>query len=114
MGVRAAIVLDPYDTASLCLLTSIYVEMEKGQRLLNACFSLRLGAALALALIGLALAATGNINIWLTPFYYALGYVFVIFNSLRLVRFGEDFSEVEEARRRIEAERPVKPERRMA
>jgi P-type E1-E2 ATPase len=75
--------------------------------------ALNIGASLALAVAGLALAATGNINIWLTPFYYALGYVFVIFNSLRLVRFGEDFSEVEEARRRVEASRPIKPERRL-
>ncbi|MHC5001901.1 MAG: heavy metal translocating P-type ATPase [Planctomycetota bacterium] len=70
-----------------------------------------IAAALALAIVGLALAATGNINIWLTPFYYILGYIFVIANSLRLVRFGEDFHEVEEARRRLEADRPMKPDR---
>ena len=70
-----------------------------------------IAASLILAVIGLALAATGNINIWLTPFYYALGYIFVIANSLRLVRFGEDFTEHEEARRRLEAGRIVKPVR---
>lgn len=70
-----------------------------------------IAASLILAIIGLALAATGNMNIWLTPFYYALGYVFVIANSLRLVRFGEDFTEAEEARRRLEASRVVKPTR---
>jgi heavy metal translocating P-type ATPase len=70
-----------------------------------------IGLALALALIGLALAATGNITLWLAPFLYALGYVLVIFNSLRLVRFGEEFTEAEEARRRLEASRPVKPVR---
>ncbi|MCP4796607.1 MAG: hypothetical protein GY885_10655, partial [Phycisphaeraceae bacterium] len=32
-------------------------------------------------------------------------YLFVILNSLRLVRFGEDFAEDEQARRRLEAER---------
>ena len=68
-----------------------------------------IGFSLMLAVIGLALAATGNITIWLAPFLYALGYVIVIFNSLRLVRFGEEFSEVETARRRMEAQRPVKP-----
>ncbi len=71
-----------------------------------------IAASLFLAVIGLALAATGQINIWITPFYYALGYLFVIFNSLRLVRFGEEYSEAEEARRRIAANRPVKPTRR--
>ena len=70
-----------------------------------------IAASLLLAIIGLALAATGNMNIWLTPFYYALGYVFVIANSLRLVRFGEDFTEAEEARRRLEAGRVTKPTR---
>jgi hypothetical protein len=37
--------------------------------------------------------------------------VFVIFNSLRLVRFGEEFSHVEEARRRQEASKVIKPTR---
>ncbi|MCZ6836134.1 MAG: cation-translocating P-type ATPase, partial [Planctomycetota bacterium] len=48
-----------------------------------------IAGSLILAIIGLALAATGNLNIWLTPIYYALGFVFVIANSLRLVRFVE-------------------------
>ena len=59
-----------------------------------------------------ALAATGQINIWVAPLLYALGYLAVIFNSMRLVRFGEEFTEIEEAKRRLEATRPVKPERR--
>ncbi|MBT8485079.1 MAG: HAD-IC family P-type ATPase, partial [Phycisphaerae bacterium] len=70
-----------------------------------------IGISLALAVLGLALAATGRINIWLAPFLYAAGYVIVIFNSLRLVRFGEEFTEAEDARRRREAARPVKPTR---
>jgi len=70
-----------------------------------------IGISLALAILGLALAATGHINIWLAPFLYAAGYVLVIFNSLRLVRFGEEFTEAEDARRRLEASRPVKPVR---
>ncbi len=70
---------------------------------------LNIAFSLALAVIGLALAATGKINIWLAPFLYAAGYVLVIFNSLRLVRFGEEFTEAEDARRRLEANRPVKP-----
>jgi heavy metal translocating P-type ATPase len=67
--------------------------------------------SLILALIGLALAATGYINIWAAPLLYIAGYVLVIANSLRLVRFGEGFTEAEQARRRMEANRAVKPSR---
>ncbi len=73
--------------------------------------SLNIIVSLLLALIGLALAATGNINIWFSPIYYSLGYIFVIANSLRLVRFGEDFTHAEEMRRRLEASKAVKPTR---
>ncbi len=64
-----------------------------------------IAASIVLAILGLALAATGNINIWVTPFYQAVAYLFVILNSLRLVRFGEDFAEDEQARRTMEVER---------
>jgi Cd2+/Zn2+-exporting ATPase len=73
-----------------------------------------IGASLLLAIVGLILAATGNINILLAPLLYALGFVVVIFNSMRLVRFGEEFTEAEQARLRREASRPVKPVRHAA
>jgi heavy metal translocating P-type ATPase len=73
-----------------------------------------IGASLLLAIVGLVLAATGRINIWAAPLLYALGFVVVIFNSMRLVRFGEEFSEQEQARLRQEASRPVKPSRHAA
>ena len=77
--------------------------------------SQNISMSLILAVVGLALAATGTIlNLWLAPSYHALGYVIVIANSLRLVRFGEDYSEQEQARQRIEAEQMAKPERRTA
>ena len=61
--------------------------------------SQNIAMSLLLAVIGLALAATGTLlNLWLAPFYYALGYVVVIANSLRLVRFGEDHAEAEQTR----------------
>jgi P-type E1-E2 ATPase len=72
---------------------------------------LNIAAALVLALVGLSLAATGRIQIWITPFYQAAAYIFVIANSLRLVRFGEDVMDAEEFRRQSEASRPVKPVR---
>lgn len=70
-----------------------------------------IAASLVLALIGLALAATGRIQIWATPFYQAAAYVFVIANSLRLVRFGEEHADAEEIRRQLEASRVAKPQR---
>jgi heavy metal translocating P-type ATPase len=73
-----------------------------------------IGASLLLAIVGLVLAATGRINIWAAPLLYALGFVVVIFNSMRLVRFGEEFTEQEQARLRQEASRPVKPARHAA
>ena len=71
-------------------------------------------ASLLLALVGLALAATGKIDIWITPFYQAAAYIFVIANSLRLVRFGEDFAAAEEMRRAQEALAVAKPVRAAA
>ena len=73
--------------------------------------ALNIAAALLLAIIGLALAATGRIPIWITPFYQAGAYIFVIANSLRLVRFGEDVRGAEDIRRSMEAARPTKPTR---
>ncbi len=73
-----------------------------------------IGGSLALGVIGLVLAATGHINLWLAPFLYAFGYIFVIANSLRLVRFGEEFAEHEEARRKVESSRVLKPVRATA
>ncbi len=70
--------------------------------------------SLLLAVVGLALAATGQIQLWVTPFYQAVAYIFVIANSLRLVRFGEEFADAEQARRDAEASRAVKPVRASA
>ena len=73
--------------------------------------AMNIAASLFLALIGLALAATGKIDLWITPFYQAAAYLFVIANSLRLVRFGEDFAATEEMRRQHEARVAAKPKR---
>jgi heavy metal translocating P-type ATPase len=84
--------------------------LELARKAQNVVF-LNIGMSLGLALIGLALAATGNITLWLAPVLYAAGYGLVLFNSARLVRFGEEFHEAEEARRRMEMSQPVKPVR---
>ncbi len=71
--------------------------------------AVNIAASLLLALVGLGLAATGQIQIWVTPFYQAAAYIFVIANSLRLVRFGEEFADAEEIRRLTEARKAEKP-----
>lgn len=48
-----------------------------------------------IALVGLLLAATGNITLLVAAFYYPAGAIYVIANSFRLVRFAEDFSATE-------------------
>jgi heavy metal translocating P-type ATPase len=75
--------------------------------------ALNITVAILLAIVGLALAATGRLYIWVTPFYQAAAYIFVIANSLRLVRFGEEFATTEEIRRQEEATAASKPSRRM-
>ena len=76
--------------------------------------ALNITVSILLALVGLALAATGRLYIWVTPFYQAAAYIFVIANSLRLVRFGEEFAASEEIRRQQEADVAAKPSRRLA
>ena len=71
--------------------------------------AVNIAASLLLALVGLALAATGQIQIWVTTFYQAAAYIFVIANSLRLVRFGEEYADAEEIRRIAAARKAEKP-----
>ncbi len=50
-------------------------------------------ASIVIALIGLVLAATGNLAVGFAALYHFIGDIFVIANSFRLVRFGEDFAD---------------------
>jgi len=50
-------------------------------------------ASIIIAIAGLSLAASGNLSFWEAGFYHALADVFVIANSFRLVRFGEEHTE---------------------
>jgi len=84
------------------------IELARRARMIIA---QNIAASLLLAIVGLALAATGQISIWFAPLIYALGYGIVLFNSPRLVRFGGDYADAEESRRRAEAERVSKPTR---
>jgi heavy metal translocating P-type ATPase len=55
-----------------------------------------IAASIVIALIGLTLAATGNLAILLAALYHIVGDVFVIANSFRLFRFGEQYSATDE------------------
>ncbi|MBL0922001.1 MAG: cation-translocating P-type ATPase [Phycisphaerales bacterium] len=50
-------------------------------------------ASIVIAIIGLILAATGSLAIGFAVVYHFIGDVFVIGNSFRLVRFGENFAD---------------------
>jgi P-type E1-E2 ATPase len=50
-------------------------------------------ASIVIAIIGLILAATGSLAIGFAVVYHFVGDVFVIGNSFRLVRFGENFAD---------------------
>jgi len=52
-------------------------------------------ASIVIAAIGLGLAATGQLSLWAAAAYHFVGDVFVIGNSFRLIRFGEEFTETE-------------------
>ncbi|MGD9690653.1 MAG: heavy metal translocating P-type ATPase [Phycisphaerales bacterium] len=52
-------------------------------------------AAVVIALIGLGLASSGRLDIWGALIFHFVGDVFVIANSFRLFRFGEDYAGVE-------------------
>ncbi len=52
-------------------------------------------ASIILALIGLSLAATGTLSVLVAALYQMLGNLFVIGNSFRLIRYGEEFAEVD-------------------
>ncbi|HBS28399.1 MAG TPA: cadmium-translocating P-type ATPase [Phycisphaerales bacterium] len=51
-----------------------------------------IAASIIIALIGLVTAATGTLGLTFAVFYHFVGDVFVIGNSFRLIRFGEDFA----------------------
>lgn len=57
-----------------------------------------IAASIVIVLIGLALAATGRLEVWLAGLYHFAGEIFVLANSFRLFRFGENFTEAEESK----------------
>ncbi|GAB4551144.1 MAG: cation-translocating P-type ATPase [Phycisphaerales bacterium] len=56
-----------------------------------------IAASIVIAIIGLVLAATGNFTLIAAALYHFVGDIFVLANSFRLVRHGEDFAAHEAA-----------------
>ena len=52
-----------------------------------------------IVLIGLVIAATGKLEVWEAGLYHFAGEIFVFANSFRLFRFGENFTEAEDAQK---------------
>ncbi|HZW09862.1 MAG TPA: cation-translocating P-type ATPase, partial [Phycisphaerales bacterium] len=55
-----------------------------------------IAASIVIVLIGLIIAATGMLEVWEAGLYHFAGEIFVLANSFRLFRFGENFTEAEE------------------
>ena len=56
-----------------------------------------IAASIVIVLIGLIIAATGMLEVWEAGLYHFAGEIFVLANSFRLFRYGENFTEAEEA-----------------
>src|SRR5690606_14663033 len=52
-------------------------------------------ASIIIVLVGLVLAATGSLDLTWAAFYHFAGDIFVIANSFRLFRFGDNFAQLE-------------------
>ncbi len=56
-----------------------------------------IAASIIIVLLGLTLAASGALAVWFAALYHFVGDIFVIANSFRLFRYGEQFAEAEDA-----------------
>ncbi|MEM7754191.1 MAG: cation-translocating P-type ATPase [Planctomycetota bacterium] len=70
-----------------------------------------IAASILIALVGLSLAATGNLGdgaaaVFFAGVFHFAGDIFVLANSFRLFRFGEDFVQKEQALRDADAAKP--------
>lgn len=70
-----------------------------------------IAASILIVLVGLFLAATGNLAVPAAALYHFAGEIFVLGNSFRLFRFGEDFTEAESAAKAAEAQRQARTRR---
>jgi len=66
-------------------------------------------ASIILALIGLGLAATGTLSVLVAALYQMLGNLFVIGNSFRLIRYGEEYAEIEAGATAVTAAKDTTP-----
>ncbi|MBC7771046.1 MAG: cation-translocating P-type ATPase [Pyrinomonadaceae bacterium] len=76
------------------------IELARKNR---AIITQNIAASIVIALIGLSLAATGNLVILAAAAYHIVGDVFVIANSFRLFRFGEQYTTNDETMEHADA-----------
>jgi len=84
------------------------IELARRTRLI---ITQNIAASILIALVGLSLAATGNLGeassaIFFAAVFHFAGDVFVLGNSFRLFRFGESFVAAEQAAKEAEKDRP--------
>ncbi len=68
------------------------IELARRSR---AIIAQNIAASILIAILGLVLAATGSLAIWLAALYHSVADIVVVANSFRLIRFGEEFADVE-------------------
>ncbi len=56
-----------------------------------------IAASILIVIVGLVLASLGLLEVWFAALYHFVGEIFVLGNSFRLFRFGEEFAQAEEA-----------------
>ena len=85
------------------------IELARRTRMI---ITQNIAASILIALVGLTLAATGNLGeassaIFFAAMFHFAGDVFVLGNSFRLFRFGEAFVAAEQAAKQAEQNRPL-------
>ncbi len=70
-----------------------------------------IAVSILIVLVGLFLAATGSLAVPAAALYHFAGEIFVLGNSFRLFRFGEDFTEAESAAKAAEAQKQARTRR---
>ncbi len=68
------------------------IELERKNRSI---IGQNIAASIVIVVIGLVLAATGNLAVPAAALYHFVGEIFVLGNSFRLFRFGESFADAE-------------------
>jgi len=80
------------------------IELARKTRLIIA---QNIAASVVIVIVGLILSSAGLLAVPLAGLYHFAGEIFVLANSFRLFRFGEEFAQAEEAEREEASKQPV-------